>query len=166
MLIHRCCQNAWHFVFQLLEPPVTSLVAATVALEMPRASGALVASGGALVLQQLIAGCQDWTQVLVATEALDEHLGELLRMGFHRMVATPAILRLQELGWKAEMEKVLDEVLETRFSAGKKKCWDCLWPDASGKYERWSKTHVSRVLWQMSSACRLMVGLDRLHLRI
>ena len=114
-------QNAWHFVFQLLEPPVTSLVAATVALEMPRASGALVTSGGALVLQQLIAGCQDWTQVLVATEALDEHLGELLRMGFHRMVATPAILRLQALGWKAEMEKVLDEVLETRSSAGKEK---------------------------------------------
>ena len=42
--------------FQLLEPPVTSLVAATVALEMPRASGALVASSGALVLQQLMAG--------------------------------------------------------------------------------------------------------------
>lgn len=100
---------------------MTSLVAATVALEMPRASGALVASGGALVLQQLMAGCQDWTQVLVATEALDEHLGELLRMGFYRMVAAPAILRLQELGWKAEMEKVLDEVLETRFSARKSK---------------------------------------------
>lgn len=87
---------AWHVVLQLLGQQLTSLVAATTALDAAP-SASLAASTCRLVRQQL--GVEDWTQVLAAAEVLvaTDQWREDLLLPFRARVSGPPMVSLRKL---------------------------------------------------------------------
>ena len=89
---------AWHVVLQLLGQPLTSLVAATLALDAGALVPQLAASTCRLVREQLL-GVEDWTQVLAAAEVLvaTDQWREDLLLPFRARVSGPPMVSLQKL---------------------------------------------------------------------
>ena len=92
-------QVAWHVVLQLLGQQLTSLVAATTALDAAP-SVSLATSTCRLVRQQLgPLGVEDWTQVLAAAEVLvaTDQWREDLLLPFRARVSGPPMVSLRKL---------------------------------------------------------------------
>lgn len=110
-------QVAWHVVLQLLGQQLTSLVAATTALDAAP-SVSLAASTCRLVRQQL--GVEDWTQVLAAAEVLvaTDQWREDLLLPFRARVSGPPMVSLRKLKEGEGKRELQVEGLQGRFNLG------------------------------------------------
>lgn len=108
---------AWHVVLQLLGQQLTSLVAATTALDAAP-SVSLAASTCRLVRQQL--GVEDWTQVLAAAEVLvaTDQWREDLLLPFRARVSGPPMVSLRKLKEGEGKRELQVEGLQGRFNLG------------------------------------------------
>lgn len=113
-----CRQVAWHLTLQLFS--LSSLVAATTALDVAVTGAALGAATAKLVRQQLAANvANDWTQVLVAAEVLvDRDLWrEELCESFRAKVLQPPLKALKALKAVRLVQKETNQVPGSAWSS-------------------------------------------------